>query len=104
MEDFKNHQPNIKFKYTFSKKCVPFLDLDVQLSGGELTTNLHIKPTDRHSIVYIVCSIVYSQALRLSSICSRKCDFRKHISEMKTWFLRRGYPKSLVESEVLTYI
>ena len=52
MEDFKNHQPNIKFKYTFSKKCAPFLDLYVQLSGGELTTNLHIKPTDRHQYLH----------------------------------------------------
>ena len=44
MEDLNNHQPNIKFTYTFSKNCVPFLDLDVQLSGGELTTNIYIKP------------------------------------------------------------
>ena len=39
MEDLNNHQPNIKFTCTFSKNCVPFLDLDVQLSGRELTTN-----------------------------------------------------------------
>ena len=42
MENLNNHQPNIKFTYTFSKNCIPFLDLDVQLSGGKLTTNLHI--------------------------------------------------------------
>ena len=35
--------------------------------------------------------------LRVSGIYSMECDFRKHISEMKTWFLRRGYPKNLVE-------
>ena len=40
MEELNNHQPNIKVIYTFSKNCVPFLDLDVQLSGAELTTNL----------------------------------------------------------------
>ena len=45
-------------------------------------------------------SIVYSQALRVSRICSRECDFRKHIPGMKTWFLKRGYPKNLVESEI----
>ena len=109
MEDLNNHQSNIKFTYTFSKNCVPFLDLYAQLSGrGELTTNLHIKPTDRHQYLhstsfhpnhikrYVICS----QALRVSRICSRECDFRKHISEMKTWFLRGGYPKNLVESEI----
>ena len=111
MEDLNNHQPNIKFKYTFSKNCVPFLDLDIQLSWGELTyrANLNIKPMDRHQYLHFMSShpnhtkrsIVYSQALRVSKICSRECDFRKHISEMKTWFLRRVYPK---KSQVLTCI
>ena len=46
-------------------------------------------------------SVVYSQALRvIIRICSRECDFRKHISEMRTWFLRRSYPKNVVESEM----
>ena len=108
MEDLNNHQPNIKFTYTFSKNCVPFLDLDVQLPGGELTTNLHVNPTDRHQYLHFTSSqsnhtkrsIVYCQALRVSRICSRECNFRKHISKMKTWFLRRGYPKNLVQSEM----
>ena len=107
MEDLNIHQPNIKFTYTFSKNFFPFLDLDVQLSGFELTTNLHIKPTDRHRYLHFMsfhpnrtkCSFVYSQALSVSRICSRQYDFGKHISEMKTWFLRRGYPKKLIESE-----
>ena len=47
-EDLNNHKPNIEFTYTFSENYVPFLDLVVQLSGSALTTNLHIKPTDRH--------------------------------------------------------
>ena len=108
MEDLNNHQPNIKFTYTFSKNCVHFLDLDVQLSGGELTTNLNIKSTGRHQYLYFTsshpnytkCSIVHSQVLRVSRICSRECDFCKHVSEIKTWFLKRGYPKNLVESEI----
>ena len=108
MEDLNNHQPNIKFTYTFSKNCVPFLDLDVQVSGGELTTNLHIKPTDRHQYLHFTSShpnhtkrsIVYSPALRVSRIYSRERNFRKHISEMKAWFLRKGCPKNFVESEI----
>ena len=82
--------------------------MDIQLSGVELTINLHINPTDRHQYLHFMSShanhtkrfIVYSQALRVSRICSRDCDFCKHISEMKTWFLRRGYPTNLVESEM----
>ena len=99
MEDLNNHQPNIKF---FSKNCVPFLDLDVQLSRSELTTNLHRKPTDRHQYLHFTSShpnytkrsIVYSQALRVNMISSRKCDFRTRISEMKTWFLGEAILKT----------
>ena len=49
---------------------------------------------------YTKGSIVYSQALKVRRICFRECDFCKHISEMKTWFPKRGYPKNLVESEI----
>ena len=39
--DLNNGQPNIK-------KCVPFLDLDISLSQGKLTTDLHVKSENRH--------------------------------------------------------
>ena len=99
MEDINNNQPNIKLTYTFSKNRVPFLDLDVESSGGELTTNIYIKPTDRHQYIHYTSShpnhtkrsILYSEAIRVSRICSRECDFRK---QMKTWFLRRAYSKN----------
>ena len=105
MEDLNNHQPNIKVTYAFSKNYVPFLDLDVQLSGGELTTNSHIKPIDKHQLLHFTSShpnhtkhsIVYSQALGVSRICSRECDVLRHISEMKAWLLRKGYTRNLVE-------
>ena len=69
---------------------------------------LHIKPTDRHQYLHFTSShpnhtkrsIVYSPALRVSRIYSRECNFRKHISEMKAWFLRKGCPKNFVESEI----
>ena len=52
MEDLNNHQSNKKFTYAFSKNSVPFLDLGVQLSGGELNTSLQIKPTDRDQYLH----------------------------------------------------
>lgn len=52
MENLNNHQPKIKFTYTFSRNCVLFLDLDIHLSEGELTTDLHIKPTDKHQYLH----------------------------------------------------
>ena len=44
--------------------------------------------------------IVCSQALRVSRIYCRKCDFGKYISEIKTWLLRQGYLKNLGKSEM----
>ena len=41
-------------------------------------------------------SVVYSQALRLSQICSQEKDLKKHICEMKSWFSQRGYPQKLI--------
>ena len=82
-----------------------FLILASNYLGVSLPQNLDMKPTYRHQYLHSASShpnltkrsIVHSQALRVSRICSRECDFR--ISEMKTWFLRKGYPKNLVESE-----
>ena len=37
-----NYHPNIKFTHEFNKESTHFLDLKVSLSGGQLTTNLHI--------------------------------------------------------------
>ena len=55
-------------------------------------TSLHPGDTKR--------SIVFSQSLRVSRICSQAEDFRKHTTEMRSWFYRRGYPKGLVEKEI----
>ena len=45
-------------------------------------------------------SIVFSQSLRVSTISFKAEDFRKHTTEMKSWFYKRGYPKGLVEKKV----
>ena len=60
MEDLNDHQPNIKFIYTLSKNCVPFLDLDDQLSGVillqiyvsnlQIDTNIYILPHPTQNI------------------------------------------------------
>ena len=107
MEDLNNYHHSIKISYASTRNCVPFLDLDIHLSEGELTLDLHIKPANRHQYLYLMsshpnhtkCSNVYSQALRVSKIYSREWDFFKHISEMKTWI---GLSRNLVESEMKT--
>ena len=108
MEDLSNHQPIIKFTYT-SVEIVSFCSIWTSTyQGGELSPNLYIKSADRRQYLYFTssnhnhtkCFIVYIRALRVTRICSRECELRKHISEMKTWFLRRRYPKNQNESEI----
>ena len=54
LKDFSNYHPNIKFTYEFNKENIPFLDLNVSFSGGQLTTDLHIKSTDKHQYLHYV--------------------------------------------------
>ena len=48
----------------------------------------------------MLCSIVYSQTLRINSLCSLETDFNAHKLSMKEWFIKRGYPKILIEEEM----
>ena len=48
LEELNRCNSSIKFTYESSKTSIPFLDLKVSLSNGYLSTDLHIKSTDRH--------------------------------------------------------
>ena len=80
----------------------------MNLSNGDLSTDFHIKWTDIHRFLHYTSSypnhtkryIIYSQALRISTICSNKSDFLKHLESMKSWYEVRGYPNKSVEQEM----
>ena len=67
-----------------------FLDLNVSLLDGNISTDWYVKPTDRHQFLHYAsshsdhtkCSIVFSQVLRVSRICSEKTDFLKYFEKM----------------------
>ena len=94
MADFNAFNPNIQFTYESSKKSIAFLDLDVALNNGRLESTVHVKPTDRHQYLHYSSShpehtkrsIVFSQTLRVSRICSREKDFQDHCLQMRSWF------------------
>ena len=44
-------------------------------------------------------SIVYSQALRMKRIWSRRSDLIVNINKFKDWFRERGYPEEIVNKE-----
>ena len=80
----------------------------MSLSYRDFSPDLHIKSIDRHQFLHYTlshpdhtkCSIIYSEALRISRICSSKSDFHKHPDSIKSWFEVRGYPNKLIEQEM----
>ena len=78
MENLNQFLPNVKFTYESSQKKVDFLYLNVSLQNGCITTDLYTKSTDCHQnlncsfahLDHLKSFIIYSQALRLSNICT----------------------------------
>ena len=67
-----------------------------------------MKLTDRHQYLYYLSShpehtkrsIVYSQTLCVNRLCSLEKDFNDHKLNMKEWFIKRGYPESVIDKEM----
>ena len=112
MADFNAFNPNIQFTYESSKKSIAVLDLDVALYNGRLESTVHVKPTDRHQYLHYSSShpqhtkrsILFSQTLRDSRICSSEKDFQDHCFQMRSCFLKRKYPEKLIGNETKTVI
>ena len=67
-----------------------------------------MKPTDHYQYLHYLSShpehtkrsIVYSQTLRVNRLCSLEKDFNYHKLNMKEWFIKRGYPESVIDKEM----
>ena len=99
MEKLNQFLPNLKFTYESSQKKVAFLDLNVSLENGCITTHLYTKSTDCYQYLHcssthpdhIKNSINLSQALRLSNIYTYERYFQRHALDMKSWLLEMEY-------------
>ena len=108
MKDFNNFKSNLKFTFECDRNSINFRDLYAKLNNSELTTSVHIKPTDCHQYLHyrlshldhIKRSTVYSHTLQTSCLCSFKEDFLDHSEKMKTWFSIRGYSNKIIEYEI----
>ena len=82
MKDFNNFKSKLKFTFECDRNSINFLDFNMKLNNGELTTIVYIKPTDRNQYLHcrsshpdhIKRSIVYSQTLQASRLCLFKED------------------------------
>ena len=107
LERLNKFHHDLKYTWEISGEHVKFLDLVVSVSEGRFVTDLYCKPTDCHQFLhYGSChpghmkkSTVYSQTLRIKRICTREEDFVKHQGSLRNWFLNRGYPRNLIETQ-----
>ena len=80
----------LKYPWVVSECSIAFLDINVSISGNQLSTSVHYKPTDLHSYLlhssshpaHMKNSIPYSQFLRLRRLCSDDTDFSEKAEEM----------------------
>ena len=85
LNEINSFHSTIKFTADWSKEKVNFLDVEVTLNNGVLSTDLFVKPTDTHQFLdptschpyHCKKGIPYSQTLRLNRICSDNNNFDK---------------------------
>ena len=88
---------------------VNFLDVHVSIcETGNITTEIHYKETDSHQFLdpnschphHIKENLPYSQALRISRICSEEEKTTSRAQELVQFFTRRGYKESQVKEQI----
>ena len=103
LDELNGFKQYIKFTYEYSVENIPFHDLKVALNDGKITTDLHVKPTDRHQYLHFSSahpkhtkrSVVFSKTLCISRLCSlSESDFERNKEKMRSWFVKREYPEN----------
>ncbi|CAJ0937840.1 unnamed protein product [Ranitomeya imitator] len=100
--------PGIRFTITHDIGSISFLDTTVLKDGeGRLTTDLHVKPTDRNSILHydsfhppaVKRCIPRSQFQRVRRIVSDQGLRDRRLQDMSTKFHQRGYPERVLKEQ-----
>ena len=112
LNKLNSFHPTIKFTAECSKATITFLDVNIRLVGGELMTDLFVKPTDTHQFLdpssshpyHCKKGVPYSQALRLNRICSDNESFDKRCNDLKGWLMERGYNGKMIRKQILRNI
>ena len=99
LNELNNFHSNLKFTYESSSCTVNLLDLNESLRNVAIHKNLYIKPTDGHQYLHYQSSHPL-HTLRVSRIYSSEKDFKTHLSQMKEWFLARGYLEIVVNNQI----
>ncbi|XP_075715546.1 uncharacterized protein LOC142750430 [Rhinoderma darwinii] len=95
---------DIQFTMVYYSESIQFLDVTVMAIDNTLKTKLHVKDTDRNTLLrYESChpknmikSLPYSQMIRVKRITDDHDDLFRSLDIMTSNFLERGYPRSLI--------
>ena len=90
LKDLNKFHPNLNFPSDTSDENIVFLDFKVKL--GKIETYFCVKPTDRYQYLHYTSShpehtkrsVVFSQSLKISRICSQEEDFKKPTTGMRS--------------------
>lgn len=111
MQEFSEKKKmKTKLQFTFEAgNSVPFLDTVISISSnGKLKSDLFSKTTDAH--LYLrqdschpkscIKGLVKGEMLRVRRICSEVADYLKRASELKAYFVERGFKSIEVEKTI----
>ena len=105
-EHLNSSHNHIKFVGSVSDTCIPFLDVEVHLDNGLISTDLYCKPTNSHNYLpWNSChpkgtkkGIPYSQALRIRRICSEPHYFNKRLYQLGGYLRSCNYPPKYINT------
>ncbi|KAM9316646.1 laminin subunit alpha-4 [Gastrophryne carolinensis] len=113
-EDFVDHLNSNEFNIFLTAqspaKQVTFLDLTVSIKeDGSICTDLYRKETSVNSLLHyssfhptnLKQEIPIGQFLRIRRNCSDEEDFLRQANDLTSRFIRRGYPKAVVQRAFL---
>ena len=90
IDDLNTAHSTIKFTSEWSHAQIHFLDVLVSLKAGVLSTDLYTKETDTHQY----------HALCIRRICSSDNDFRRHLDNLHSHLVHRGYESSFIKRQL----
>lgn len=116
IDKFVQHCNNNSFGLSFTsvwhKEHLAFLDLELGHEGRSIFSRNYTKPTAGNSYLHFnschhplwVKNIPKGQFCRLRQNCTRDCDYIAQSNHLKTKFLEKGYPSTLIEQAFNTYL
>lgn len=97
-----DNQKNIKLTYEISDNIVHFLDLEIQLDKGVITTKNFFKPVEQNS--YIPVDSCHhdpkGQMVHLRKNCTDKSVYLEQAKLMGKKFVSKGYSKNFIEEKI----